>query len=135
MGFIHYFTLFLFFFLSLCFPCTISRWLPPVEPHKVFISIKNDLPNNTLGSLTVSCGNDSHIELNVGGNYDYETMHKEKIVECSATWSDWSNAWVGYDFYDEPYYPGTYFSVREDGFYQSFPGTKFKFDTYWRPKQ
>jgi hypothetical protein len=121
MAFCGYFTLFL---LLLCFLSTTSTTSqgPPRGPRRnnVTVRLVNELPNDTLGPLKISCNNEATTTINVNGVYQQSFVNFERYVVCNATWSQMFSNFVAYDGWENPEYAITFWYARKDGFYQTF---------------
>ncbi|KAK2447624.1 hypothetical protein QL285_006964 [Trifolium repens] len=106
MAFHGYFTLFL---LLLCFLSTTSQG-PPRGPRRnnVTVRLVNELPNDTLGPLKISCNNEATTTINVNGVYQQSFVNFERYVVCNATWSQMFSNFVAYDGWESPEYAITF---------------------------
>lgn len=138
------FTFFLLLFLSFfCFLCT-STTATHARPHRhrvVVVDIQNDLPNTTQEEvqniLELRCDPDPFSYLKPGDNYNRTLQvvddddEDRTSLECIAEWSRWFTTWDAYEANRDKAHHTVRWSVRKDGFYHSWDGSKWKLLEDW----
>lgn len=137
------FTFFLLLFLSfLCFLSTTTT-TTQARPHRhrvVIVDIQNDLPNTTQevqNILELRCDPDPFSYLKPGDNYNRTLQvvddddEDRTSLECIAEWSRWFTTWDAYEANRDKAHHTVRWSVRKDGFYHSWDGSKWKLLEDW----
>ncbi|KAK7303118.1 hypothetical protein RJT34_14019 [Clitoria ternatea] len=117
--------LFTLFLLFLSFYC---RSTPTLAGHATLVDIRNDLPSNP--PLKLQCGEGS-FDLKAGQHYN-RTLPADQGFGCTAVWTPWFSSWDAYDVKRDKGHSTVYWSLKKDGFYLSFDGSKWKFIDYWQ---
>lgn len=137
------FTFFLLLFLSfLCFLSTTTT-TTQARPHRhrvVIVDIQNDLPNTTQevqNILELRCDPDPFSYLKPGDHYNRTLQvvddddEDRTSLECIAEWSRWFTTWDAYEANRDKAHHTVRWSVRKDGFYHSWDGSKWKLLEDW----
>ncbi|KAL2341133.1 hypothetical protein Fmac_009073 [Flemingia macrophylla] len=109
------------FVLSLSFFCYATA-------QTVVVDISNDLPKTSNAALVISCDKGSSFTLRLG-------LHSKRTVvqdsECTLTWTPVFATVDDYQTQRDNGHPTVYWSVRIDGFYQSYDASNWKFVQPW----
>lgn len=124
-----FFTLFLLFLIFYCPSTSTIARLHSHRPHPL-VDIRNDLPNKTNVQLILSCDKGSSFHLKPSHHHNC-TLTVDQDFECTAMWSPWFTTWDAYHAKRDKGHHIVYWSVRKDGFYHSWDGSKWKLLEDW----
>ncbi|KAK7395660.1 hypothetical protein VNO78_16225 [Psophocarpus tetragonolobus] len=97
---------------------------------QTFVDLRNDLPNNTKAQLNLRCGKGSDFYLKLGDHLNNSLTLDQDFV-CNAAWSRWFTTWDAYHAERDKDHHIVYWSVRKDGFYHSWDGSKWNLLEGW----
>ncbi|RDX79560.1 hypothetical protein CR513_39997, partial [Mucuna pruriens] len=116
-----------FLLLLLSFYCVSTSTL--ASSHTV-VDIRNDLPHKTEVQLVLGCDKGSSFHLKPGHHHN-RTLTLNQDFECTATWLPWFTTWDAYHAERDKGHHTIYWSIRKDGFYHSWNGSKWKLQEDW----
>ncbi|KAK7412580.1 hypothetical protein VNO78_04053 [Psophocarpus tetragonolobus] len=97
---------------------------------QTFVDIRNDLPKNTKAQLELSCNKGSYFHLKLGDHLN-SSLTVDQDFECTAAWSRWFTTWDAYHAERDKDHHTVYWSVRKDGFYHTWDGSKWNLLEHW----